>query len=248
MVQINNLFDSASKRRKLIIRFSILALITFFVAQVIPILAGEQNTAVESQTVVAPSDTSTVTLAPSDTSTVTLAPDETSTPSASPSPTPTYVSAKAIPGQGMDIQIPQSITVDPRAQVAQIARIAAKGPVYILICIRANNLVMDVVSKGSPDDVSASNLYLDGDFSSNLTLAGETELVISALNSAGGLRVSGLGRKLAGASLDFTFIATDKMADNRALCGEAAQANHRTVRFTPLGLGMGLKKGRVTLN
>jgi len=250
MVQINNLYDFASRRRKLVIRFSMLCLIAFFIAQVVPTTADEQAQRVELQTEieVPPSDTATATAEPTpeatDSATVSASPPAEPTPT----PTPTFKPATATPGQGMQIAIPYSVSVDPRAQVSRLPRINVTGPTFLLACLNSNNLVMDVVSKGMPDDQPAQNLFLSGDLSTSVVIAGQTEFVVSALNSAGGIRVSGLGRKLAGTSLQISLISTDKMATSGALCGEAYPTNNRTVRLTGIGLGVELKKGEVKLD
>jgi hypothetical protein len=250
MVQINNLYDFASRRRKLVIRFSLLCLVAFFISQVFPTNADEQVQQVEMQSEVAEpiSDSATVTQEPapqpSESATATSGPSE----EPKPTPTPSYKPAVATPGQGMQIAIPYSVSVDPRAQVSRLPRINVTGPTFLLACLNSNNLVMDVVSKGMPDDQPAQNLFLSGDLSTSVVIAGQTEFVVSALNSAGGIRVSGLGRKLAGTSLQISLISTDKMATSGALCGEAYPTNNRTVRLTGIGLGVELKKGEVKLD
>lgn len=250
MVQVNNLYDFASRRRKLVIRFSVLCLIAFFIAQVVPTTADEQAQRVELQEEIepAPSDSATATAEPTPLASESTTASVTPPAEPTPTPTPTIKPAVATPGQGMQIAIPQSVSVDPRAQVARLPRINVTGPTYLLACLRANNLVIDVVSKGIPDDQPAQNLYLDGDLTSNLVLSGSTEFVISALNSAGGIRVSGLGRKLSGTYLQLSFISVDKMATNSALCGEVYPTNTRTVRLSGVGLGVELKKGEVKLD
>lgn len=258
MVQVNNLYDFASRRRKLVIRFSLLCLVAFFIAQVIPTIADEQVQQVELQSEVAPpesdSATATTEAAPTDADSATATAEPTAEPSAepkpepSPTPTPTFTPAVATPGQGMQIAIPSSVSVDPRAQVARLPRISVTGPAYLLACLSSNNLVMDVVSKGLPDDQPAQNLYLSGDLSTSLIISGQTDFVISALNSAGGIRVSGLGRKLAGTSLQIALISIDKMAISGELCSEVYPTNNRTVRLAGIGLGVELKKGEIKLD
>ena len=250
MVQVNNLYDGASRKRKLVIRFSVLCLVAFFIAQVVPTLAEEQSHSIEVQSEVAPSDSSTVT-SPSETATSGSYFESSTvegTPSSTPSPTPKFTPAAATPGQGMNIEIPLSISLDPRARVGRVPRIRVTGPEYLLACISSSNSVIDIVSKGIPDDQPAQNLLLRGDLTSSLIVSGSTGFVVSALNSAGGIRVSGLGRELAGTTFTISLISTNKMALGPELCSEAASANRRTIRFTAIGLGMGLKKGEIKLN
>lgn len=248
MVQINNLYDSASRRRKLIIRFSVLCLVALFISQVIPTLADEQSRSTELQGEIAPSDTSTATSEPDSTNPDTPTSTTSPTSSPSPSPTPTYTPAVMTPGQGMDIGIPTSVSVDPRAQVVTIPRLRVSGPTYLLACFSGSNVVIDLLSKGYPDDRPASNLYLTGDLTSNVTISGPTDFVISALNSVGGLRVSGLGRKLQGTTLEVSLVSVDKMAESGYLCAKAQSANIRSIKFSPLGVGLEIKKGEVNLD
>lgn len=251
MVQINNLYDFASRRRKLVIRASVLCLSAFFVAQVFPTTADERAQQEAMQSEIAPpesdSTTAQVPTEPESDSTSVESP-ATSEPTPTSSPSPTLKPAAATTGQGMQITIPQSVSVDPRAQVALLPKINVTGPTHILACLRSNNLAIDVVSKGIPDDQPARNLYLKGDLTTTLTISGQTELVISALNAAGGIRLSGLGRKLSGTSLEILLISIDKMAASSVLCSEAISANTRTVRFVGVGLGVELKKGEVKLD
>ena len=250
LVQVNNLYDGSFRRRKLILRFSILCLVAFFIAQVVPTLAEEQSHSIEAQLEVAPSDSGTpvvgsesgTVISNSESSSVEI--NRTSTPTPSPRSTP----ASATPGQGMRIEIPSSISVDPRARVARVPKIDVSGPVFLLACISSSQSVIDVVSKGAPDDQPAENLYLRGDLTSSVLVAGPTEFVVSALNAAGGIRVSGLGRELAGTLITISLISTDKMASGSELCGEVAPANKRTILFSAIGLGLGLKKGEIRLN
>ena len=250
MVQINNLYDGASRKRKLAIRFSVLCLVAFFIAQVVPTLAEEQSHSIEVQGEVAPSDSGTVSIS-SDSSTTGISP-ESSTPGMVQSPSatasPKFSPAMVTPGQGMQIEIPSSISVDPRARVGRVPKIGVTGPEYLLACLNSSSSVIDIVSKGIPDDQPAQNLLLRGDLTSSVVVAGSTGFVVSALNSVGGIRVSGLGRELAGSNITIALVSTDKMATGSELCEEAALANKRTIRFSAIGLGLGLKKGEIRLN
>jgi hypothetical protein len=250
MVQVNNLYDGASRRRKLVIRFSILCLVAFFIAQVVPTLAEEQSRSVEAQAEVAPSDSGTANVFPDSSTSGTVLESSTSemSQSPSPSPSPKFTPAMATPGQGMQIEIPVSVSVDPRARVGRVPKISVTGPEYLLACLTSSSSVIDIVSKGFPDDQPAQNLLLRGDLTSSVVVAGSTGFVVSALNAAGGIRVSGLGRELAGTSITISLISTDKMASGFELCGEVAPANKRTIRFSAIGLGLGLKKGEIRLN
>lgn len=248
MVQINNLKDFNSKRKKLTIRFVILSVIAFTLAQVIPTLADQQAVNLDAQSDSSTVETSTAqpSASPSNTAEESTELDEfnSDTATATPKPNP----AIAISNQSMKITFQTRVSVDPRAQIAKIPLLEISGPAYILACAYSQNAVIDVISKGIVDDQSAQNLYLSGDLSSSLALAGQTELVLSALRSAGSARVSSLGQRISTGSVKFQFIATDKMAQDTNLCSQYAPANLRTVKFLPIGVDLGLKKGEVELD
>lgn len=243
LIQIHNLYDRAGRRRKLIIRFSILSLGAFFLAQVIPTLADEHSKVAEVQAAISPSPSpseSTSNLAsPTPISTATDNP----LPESSPSPTPVQV----LSSQDMSLKFPLAVEVDPRALTTRIPLFSISGPDYLLACVVADRAILDVVGKGSLDDQSASNLYLSGDLTSNFVMSGPTVLVSSALNSFGGLKVSGLGVKLTSTQVHFSFVALDGQAKDGSLCSSVKPVNARLLSFKPIGLGLGLKKGVVNL-
>ena len=147
----------------------------------------------------------------------------------------------------MVIQVPNEVSVDPRAQIVRIPRISVSGPEYLLVCINTVNTVVDILTIGAPDNVNATNLFISGDLSSTVTISAPTTLINTVFNASGGAKVSALGRALAGQQVLVGFLAIDKQAEDASLCPKILSENRRTISIKALGLGIGMKKGEVTL-
>lgn len=249
MTQVRNLNPGDnSYKRKMAVRFIVLSLSAFFVSQVIPTLAEEQDRAVELTDQVAPSgETSTASASPAPESTSTPGETPTATSSPSSSATPVVYPARPSQSQGMVIQVPSEISVDPRAQIVRIPRITVSGPEYLLACINTVNVVVDVLTIGAPDNANATNLFIQGDLSSTLTIAAPAVLVNTVFNASGGAKISALGQSIAGQQIQIGFLATDKQAEDSSLCPKILPENRRVISIKALGVGLGLKKGEVTL-
>ena len=249
MSQVRNLNKGDnSYKRKLAVRFIVLSLSAFFLSQVIPTLAEEQDQATELTEEIAPTDTSP-SPSPSVATETATAPSDAPSGSASarPSSTPVVYPARPSQSQGMVIQVPTEISVDPRAQIVRIPKITVSGPEYLLVCINTVNTVVDVLTIGAPDNVNATNLYISGDLSSTVTISAPTTLVNTVFNASGGAKVSALGRSLAGQQIQIGFLATDKQAENSSLCPKIFSENRRVISINAVGVGIGMKKGEVTL-
>jgi hypothetical protein len=237
-----------SYKRKLAVRFIVLSLSAFFLSQVIPTLAEEQDRATELTEEIAPTDPSPSPSPSAATETATAPIDAPSgSASASPSSTPIVYPARPSQSQGMVIQVPTEISVDPRAQIVRIPRITISGPEYLLVCVNTINTVVDVLTIGAPDNVNATNLFISGDLSSTVTISAPTTLVNTVFNASGGAKVSALGRSLAGQQIQIGFLATDKQAENSSLCPKILSENRRVISINAVGVGIGMKKGEVTL-
>jgi hypothetical protein len=251
MSQVRDLSQpNNSYKRKLATRFIILSLSALFISQVVPTLAEEQDRAVELTEQLAPTPDSPneSPMTPSETSSVVDEGEDQSTePTPSPSSSPISYPARPSQSQGMVIKVPTEISVDPRAQIVRIPQISIAGPEYLLVCINTINTVVDILTIGAPDNANATNLFIQGDLSSTVTIAAPTMLVNSVFNSSGGAKVSALGLSLAGQQVQIGFLATDKQAADSNLCTKILPENRRTILFKALGVGIGMKKGEVTL-
>ena len=249
MTQVRNLNPGDnSYKRKMAVRFIVLSLSAFFLSQVIPTLAEEQDRAVELTEQVAPSgESSTASAVPAPESATAPSESPSRSPVPSSSATPVVYPAKPSQSQGMVIQVPGEISVDPRAQIVRIPRITVSGPEYLLACINTVNTVVDVLTIGAPDNANATNLFIQGDLSSTLTIAAPALLVNTVFNASGGAKISALGQSIAGQQIQIGFLATDKQADDSSLCPKILPENRRVISIKALGVGLGLKKGEVTL-
>jgi hypothetical protein len=239
-----------SYKRKLATRLIILSLSAFFISQVIPTLAEEQDAASEITEEIS-SGAETESAPEPEASETTTAPSENQSPSpaATPSPSPSreVFPARPAQAQGMFIKVPNEISVDPRAQIVRIPRIEISGPEYLLVCVNTINTVIDVLTIGAPDNANATNLFIQGDISSTLTISAPTVLVNTVFNASGGAKISALGRSLAGQQIQIGFLAIDKQADGSSLCPKISAENRRVISIKGLGVGIGMKKGEVTL-
>jgi hypothetical protein len=251
MTQVRNLNNGDnSYKRKMAVRLIVLSLSAFFVSQVIPTLAEEQDLATELTAEIAPSESSpSPSPSPSARIETTTAPsgEPSAYASSSPSSTPTVYPARPSQSQGMVIQVPNEVSVDPRAQIVRIPRISVTGPEYLLVCINTVNTVVDILTIGAPDNVNATNLFISGDLTSTVTLSAPTTLVNTVFNASGGAKISALGRALAGQQVIVGFLAIDKQAEDASLCPKILSENRRVISIKALGLGIGMKKGEVTL-
>jgi hypothetical protein len=241
-----------SYKRKLATRLIILSLSAFFISQVIPTLAEEQDAASEITEEIS-SGAETEAASEPEASETTTAPSEdqsaspAATPTPSPSPSREVFPARPAQAQGMSIKVPNEISVDPRAQIVRIPRIEISGPEYLLVCVNTINTVIDVLTIGAPDNANATNLFIQGDISSTLTISAPTVLVNTVFNASGGAKISALGRSLAGQQIQIGFLAIDKQADGSSLCPKISAENRRVISIKGLGVGIGMKKGEVTL-
>lgn len=235
------------RRRTLITRFVVMSFAALFIAQVVPTLAEESKTVEEVSAEQSPNPTERVAETPTPSASSSPEPQSTSTTKPSATPSPTFTPPKALDSQGMKIQMSSRVSVDPRAQVVRMPAISISGPEYLLLCIQSQTSVFDLLAKGVPNNVVATNLYLDGDLTSTVTLAGPTTLINSVFNSEGGAKVSSLGGFLSNKVVEISFVATDSLALNSSLCTAVEPGNKRVILLSPLSLGMDLKKGEVRL-
>ena len=239
------------RRRTLITRFVLMTLVAVFIAQVVPTLAEESRTVEEAIAEETPSAREAAPETPTASSPPTpdAQPEGTNTPTPTPSPTPsvTFTPPKVLESQGMKIQMSSRVSVDPRAQVVRMPAISVTGPEYLLLCIESQSSVFDLLTKGVPNNVVATNLYVGGDLTSTVTLAGPTSLVVSVFNSEGGAKVSSLGGFLSNKVVEVNFVAMDGLAVDASMCAKVASGNKRVILLSPLSLGLDLKKGEVRL-
>ena len=172
----------------------------------------------------------------------------TSTSTASTSPTPTKIPPFAVGNQQMQIQIPRVLRIDPRAKQVMLPAVNfnAIGSPYLMLCIDSSRGFMDVESKGIDDSVSNKSVFIAGDRSPNVQIAGMSSQVLNIFNSLGGLKIySGDGKGIADTLLYMRFVAVSEPTNNFALC-EKFQT-HWQLSLQPLGIQLDTRKNSLNL-
>ncbi len=167
------------------------------------------------------------------------------TPAATPSPTPTPPHALA--SQSLVVQIPNVISVDPRARSVLLPQIAVYGSATILACISSDQILFAAGFPNTTADSPAGSPLVSGNMSTNLLVSGSAGQVMAILNLSEGMRVTSTGPAIANRSALFRFVAVSKPSINPALCNGGSLSNYRTVSFQPLGLSLDMVKGNVRL-
>lgn len=227
---------------------------------VAPVLADENNSAPIEEQVSTPSDlpvapeTSTVSESP----TPTEGPIPSSSPSAQGSDAPSQnsdtqtVSASPSPrtpepiaNQGMRIDMPSTLPVDPRALSRNLPAINISGPDFVLACMNSSKAIFDIYRKNAPDSNFNGEQLATGDFSQRLLISGTSAQVEAIINSYNGLRMVSLRGSISGAVASFAFVAVSQPVLDASMCSRSV--NTRTLIFRPLGIGFELKKNGLTL-
>lgn len=238
-------------------RIGALLVAALLVTIVAPVLADENNSNFASEqpssdtsTAVSPSETSTASQSPSPIEsatasasprTLTPSPSDSQTAGASPTPRP----PAAIASQGMRVDLPSVLAVDPRALSRVLPAINLSGPQYLLACLNSSTLIFDILQKNVPDSISGEEILLSGDFSQRMMISATTPQVEALINSSNGLRMVSLRGAISSASATFSFVAVSQPVLSASICGESK--NTRALSFRPLGLGMDLLKNSVIL-
>jgi len=168
-----------------------------------------------------------------------------STPSAKPSPTPTPPHALA--SQSLVVQIPNVISVDPRARSVLLPQIAVYGSTNILACISSAQILFAAGFPNTTANAPAGSPLVSGNMSTNLLVSGTAGQVMAILNLSDGMRVTSTGPAIANRSATFSFVAVSEPTINPALCGSGSVSNSRTLTFQAMGLDLSMAKGTVRL-
>lgn len=258
---INLNFSKRSIRRlSLLIRLLLVFAFTFVVFRLAPTMADELTPAPDNE--VSASATPTSEPEPTPTATATQEIPAGSTPasvpteyaiepvpsgSPSPSASATPPPPTALLNQSMQLRVPTSLLVDPRARTAIVSELFVAGPQNLLVCITSGSTISDVYLKNFADSDFSGQTLVAGDRSSNVRITGSSAQVLAILNSAQGVRVTSPFGTLASHSVNFRFIATSAPTLDPALCAKAWPSNTRNLTFRELGIQIEMKKGDVIL-
>jgi hypothetical protein len=243
------MFNDDRQFVKLFSRLGFLALLAGIIAVVAPTSATE-NSPDQAQSEIAPADTQTATV---DTSTAT--PE----PSASPAPvdtstvgeTLTAISTKetitALASQPkFVIRAPATLTIDPRAMTKYLPQLSISGSEYVLACITASNVNLDISTKVSASDAVENGIIVVGDLTSTLFVSGKNADVVNLINSNGGLLAFSRAGGLANRSITIEMVAMSKPGVKRAFCDFAKSS--ATLSFQSMGLEISTNKSGIDLN
>lgn len=236
-------------------RIGVLLVAGILVTIVAPVLADESSSipatepaASETSTTTSETSTAVESPSPTDSATASSSPaasnpnsSETQTASATPSPKP----PAAIASQGMRIDLPAVLPVDPRALSRILPAINLSGPQYLLACLNSSSLIFDLQQKNVPDSISGDEILLTGDFSQRTMISGTTPQVEALINSSNGLRMLSVRGAISSASATFAFIAVSRPVLSASICDQSL--NTRTLSFRQLGIGQDLVKNSIIL-
>jgi len=242
------------RRITLFIRLLLIFAFTFVIFRLAPTMADELTPAPITEVTSSASPEPSPSDSPSPEPTQNPAPSTSPTeepiepvPSSSASPSPSPTAPTALANQNMQVRIPASLLVDPRARTTSVSEIFISGPQNLLVCARSTSLTSDVYLKNITDSEFGDEVLVAGDQTSNLMVTGNTEQVLTILNSARGIRVSSPLGTIANQSILFRFIATSAPTLDSKICSRASAANTRTLSFRELGLQIEMKKGDLSL-
>ena len=162
----------------------------------------------------------------------------TDSPTATASPTP--VPPHAVTNQSMRIAVPNSVSTDPRAHSVFLPRLHISGVDTLLVC-GYSNAPSVTFSSGIPGVESA------GSGSPFFRISGPAHLVMAALNSDMGARITSTTKAIPGSVVSFSFVALSKPSINANLCNDGSPSNTRTVSFRALNMDLNMIKDGVRL-
>lgn len=257
LIERNSNFRFSQQSTRLLsqtIRFLLILSFTFALIRLAPTMADELTPGPDNEVItVATPDVSAQPSAsaspePQPTSTAVPVPTEepiAPVPTATPSPSTSV--ATVLENQSMQLRVPASLLVDPRARAASISKLSVSGPQNLLVCISSGSMVSDVYLKNYSDSDFGAQTLVAGDRTSNLQVTGSTDQVLAILNGGQGIRVSSPNSTVSTHNLTFRFVAISAPTLDSKLCEKGWPVNSRTLTFRELGLGIEMKKGDVIL-
>ena len=161
---------------------------------------------------------------------------ESSTPSASPTPLPPH----AISDQNIQIEVPTTVSIDPRAHSVFLPRLQVGKVDTLLVCgystatavyFGANLPGVESIGSGTPF----------------FRITGPAQLVMATLNGEMGARVLSTSRSVTSSVLSLSFIALSKPSLDQVLCNNGSPSNNRTISFRALNMDLNMVKDPVRL-
>ena len=161
---------------------------------------------------------------------------DSATPILSPPPLP----PQALDDQLFHVAVPSRISVDPRAHAIFLPPLQISGVDILLVCgySNATNIFFMNNMHGVESTAAGAPIF---------RIAGQTQLVMAALNANLGTQVISASKALTGSVLSFTFVAISRPSINAALCNQGSPSNNRTITFHALNIDLNMVKDTVRL-
>lgn len=164
-----------------------------------------------------------------------------STPSASPLP---EILSNTL--QDIQIQIPESLPVDPRARTIYLPQIGLNSSHNLLVCITSENSI-DVFTKGQPDTQFNGQDLISGDLSNFVMISGSSSQISEILNSDLGTSIFNNLRPIQNSTINLAATAVSMPTLNSSFCGAALPKNDRIITLKRLDLTINMRKNSIPL-
>ena len=156
--------------------------------------------------------------------------------SASPKPIPPH----AISDQNIQIGVPSTISIDPRAHSVFLPRLQIGKVGTLLVCGYTNATAVYF-------GVNLPGVQSAGSGSSFFRISGPTPLVMSTLNGETGAHVISTTKAITSSFILFSFVALSEPSIDQALCNDGSPSNNRTIIFRALNMDLNMVKDPVRL-
>lgn len=227
------------KSRQQILKRGVIAVAVAVVAiQVLPSLADQLSSTPTNDALTSPT--------PTPVASESASPSPTSSPSSAtgqdqPSPEITYSAndtstAKILDVKNFVVKVPAALRVDPRATTASFNSIALGGSDFALMCMHSTSATFTLGN--------TSNLEVEGNGSSDLTIAGASSDVLQAITSGHGITVRA-PKGIANSAFTVSAGALSKVGLPEGICEKAPIS--RQVLVAPFGIDLNTVKTRVNL-
>jgi len=163
-------------------------------------------------------------------------PSDSPTAIASPTPVPPH----AISDQNIQIEVPATVSIDPRAHSVFLPRLQVGKVDTLLVCGYSN-------ATGVYFGANLPGVQSAGSGTPFFRIAGPAQLVMATLNGDMGARVLSTSRAVTGSVVSLSFVALSKPSIDQGLCNSGSPSNNRTISFRSLSMDLNMVKDPVRL-
>ena len=167
-------------------------------------------------------------------------------PTASPSPTPKPKPKPhpLNPQPHMNMIIPNSLSVDPRATRIFVPRTYFSGAGYALMCLRSNKAMIDIAIRNQIDDFYGPDIKVIGDLTNEVYITGPMSFVEQYINLQDGIQLISRYGGLGGSYVRIDLVAMSEPDIDPSFCDAGAK---RWMGIRSLGLMINTIQTTVTL-